>query len=356
MTKYLVISILLAILCSGFVRNKSGKEYRFPRLTFFPEMPKPDHAITDAGVDLGRHLFYDPILSRDSNMSCASCHKQQFAFSDAPNRFSAGNNRIALRRNTLPIFNLAWHQSFFWDGKASSIEGQVFHPVNSDLEMNLSWSDVVSRLKRHPTYKRKFKAAFGDVPIDSDMVSNAIGQFERTLLSYRSKYDRVINGRDSFTKDESEGFLLCNDMTEGDCLHCHTTDSDPLGSTFAFSNNGLDMIKATEDFVDRGRGDITRSPFDNGKFKIPSLRNLAFTPPYMHDGRFQTLEQVVDFYSEGVKMSPTIDSKMEYVHQGGARLTLDEKRMIIAFLQTLTDSLFVSDPNFSDPFVSKKKR
>lgn len=356
MTKYLVIFILLVIICSGFVRHGSLREYRFPYLRYFPEMPKPGHTITEAGVDLGRHLFYDPILSRDSDLSCASCHKQQFAFSDAPKRFSPGNDRTPLKRNTLPLFNLAWHRSFFWDGKATSIEEQVFHPVSSELEMDLSWTDVVARLNRNPNYKRKFKAAFGDAPIDSAMVANAIGQFERTLLSYRSKFDRVINGSDSFTKDESDGFLLANDMTKGDCLHCHTTDSDPLGSTFAFSNNGLDLIKDMKDFVDRGRGEITQSSFDNGKFKIPSLRNLVFTPPYMHDGRFQTLEQVIDFYSEGVKMSPTIDSKMEHVRNGGARLTTEEKRKMIAFLKTLTDSLFVSNPEFSDPFVAKKKR
>ncbi len=317
-------------------------------------MPVSDsNPVTLEGVDLGRHLFYDPILSIDSNLSCAGCHKQEAAFSDAPNRFSKGFNNAHLNRNTLPLFNLAWYTSFFWDGKAISLEEQVFHPVREHDEMNMKWSIAINRINRSKYYVPKFEAAFGAGAIDSMLVAKAIAQFERTLLSYRSKYDRVLSGEGIFTKDETDGFVLMNDMTKGDCLHCHTTDADALGTTLKFSNNGLDTASGYMSYKDKGRGFISGKIYDNGKFKIPSLRNVALTAPYMHDGRFKTLKEVLDFYSEGVKPNINIDSKMEYAHQGGVHLSSDEKRKIIAFLMTLTDSAFISDPTFSNPYKRK---
>lgn len=316
-------------------------------------MPLPaTNPVTVEGVALGRFLFYDPILSRDSNLSCAGCHRQEAAFSDGPNIFSKGADNTLLSRNTLPLFNLAWYPVLFWDGKAVSIEEQVFHPVRAHNEMNLKWDIATERINKSRFYRSAFKVAFGNRPIDSSLIAKAIAQFERTLLSYRSKYDRVIAGKDYFTKEEFEGFELMNDMTRGDCLHCHSTDENPLGTTLGFSNNGLDTITNPVDYKDKGRGAITGKAYDNGKFKIPSLRNAALTAPYMHDGRFATLEEVLDFYSEGVKPSANIDSKMEFAHQNGAHLSAEEKRKMMAFLLTLTDSAFVSDPAFSNPFIS----
>ena len=215
----------------------------------------------------------------------------------------------------------------------------------------MRWDLATRRLERNVFYKRAFERVYGDRRIDSNLIADAIGQFERTIFSYRSKYDRVLQGEDVFSEAEARGYILVNDMTKGDCLHCHTTDSDPLGTTLGFSNNGLDSIFVADRYRDKGRGAITGSANDYGKFKIPSLRNVAITPPYMHDGRFNTLEEVLDFYSEEVNKSINIDSKMEFAYQHGAHLSPDERKQIIAFLKTLTDSALISDKNFSNPFL-----
>lgn len=342
------------IVIAGFTGRNSPSPYKFPELKYFPEMPLPaSNPVTVEGAELGRFLFYDPVLSFDHSISCASCHKQEAAFSDAPNAFSKGFNGGEMKRNTMPLFNLAWYPAMFWDGKAVSLEEQVFHPVRAHDEMNLQWSVAAERIAKSKFYRKKFRAAFGDRQIDSVLIANAIAQFERTLISYRSKYDKVLRGETVFTKDEYDGFILVNDMTKGDCLHCHTTDADPLGTTLTFSNNGLDTASRPAYYRDKGRGAVTGNPEDNGKFRIPSLRNVALTAPYMHDGRFKTLEEVLAFYSEGVSLSVNIDSKMGLAHRKGVRLTNDEKRKVIAFLHTLTDSAFITDPAFSNPFTRR---
>lgn len=306
--------------------------------------------VTVEGADLGRHLFYDPILSLNKDRSCATCHRMEKAFSDSPNALTKGNKGVLTNRNTMPLFNLAWYSSFFWDGRAATIEEQVFHPVRNPDEMNLTWEDATKRVKKNKFYKQKFKLAFGNQEIDSLLISKAIGQFLRTLISNQSKFDSVLAGMVHLDKDEFAGLVLMNDMTKGDCLHCHTTDADALGTTGLFSNNGLDHVEDPKLYKDKGLGGHTRKVSDYGKFKIPSLRNVAVTGPYMHDGRFQTLEEVLDFYSEGVQTSVNIDSKMGFAHQGGSRLTAVEKKQIIAFLKTLTDSTFLTNPDFSNPF------
>jgi cytochrome c peroxidase len=272
------------------------------------------------------------------------------AFSDAPNAFTKGNEGMLTNRNTMPLFNLAWYAALFWDGRASSIEDQVYHPVRDRNEMNITWKEAENRIKALEFYQHKFRLAFGIQEIDSVLITKAIGQFLRTLISNQSKYDRVLAGNDYLNKDEYAGFVLMNDMTKGDCMHCHTTDGDALGTTGKFSNNGLDNIKEPNMYKDKGLGGYTTKENDNGKFKIPSLRNVAITAPYMHDGRFATLEEVLDFYSDGVQTSANIDAKMGLAHQGGVRLTLSEKKQIIAFLNTLTDSLFIANPKYSNPF------
>ena len=350
------VGFILALL-SLFVVSFNSKfkltPYKFPEPKFFPKMPVAvNNPVTVEGANLGKQLFYDPILSSDSTISCASCHHQKAAFSDSPNSFSKGRNEALMKRNTMALFNLAWYPAFFWDGRASSIEEQVFHPVREYDEMNLDWKIAGKRLERNKVYKKQFNEVFGSSKIDSVQISKAIAQFLRTLLSYQSKYDQVIEGKTLFTKDEYEGFGLVNDQTKGDCIHCHITDGDALGTALVFSNNGLDAITDANDYKDKGRGAVTGKTIDNGKFMVPSLRNLAFTAPYMHDGRFETLEDVINFYSEGLQKSANIDSKMEFVHQGGAKLTSEDKRKIIAFLLTLSDSSFIANPEFSNPFGS----
>ncbi len=353
MNKAFIILLFIFIVCCG--GKFKTTPYAFPSLLYFPAMPENENnPLTIEGVALGRYLFYDKILSDDNTLSCASCHKQQFAFSDSPKDFSVGRNGVAMQRNTMALFNLAWYPAMFWDGKAASIEEQVFHPVRNITEMNLNWTDATKRLNKNKFYKGLFAQAFETKTIDSVIISKAIGQFLRTLISHQSKYDRVLNGKGVFTEEERQGFILMNDQTKGDCLHCHTTDADVLGTTLTFSNNGLDDVMNSSDFKDKGLGAITGKSTDNGKFIIPSLRNILLTAPYMHDGRFKTLEQVLDFYSEGVKHCTNIDSKMEFAQQGGAHLSQEEKQKIISFLKTLTDSVFISNPEYADPFVKTK--
>jgi len=349
----LIFSALLAsVLVLSFKVIKQPTPYKFPKLKLFPKMPETDNPPTVEGAALGRFLFYDPILSADNSVSCGTCHRQEVAFSDGPNRFSQGINGELLQRNTMPLFNLAWYPKLFWDGKAASIEEQVFHPVRAHNEMNLDWKKAVERINESDFYRSKFQAVFANMEIDSVLIAQAIAQFERILISNNSKFDQVLKGESYFTSIEFEGFELMNDQTKGDCLHCHTTDANALGTTAKFSNNGLVSAFKPEDYSDLGKAEITGEAADIGKFKIPSLRNVAVTAPYMHDGRFQTLEEVLDFYSEGVQNSYNIDSKMGFAHQGGAQLKKEEKEKIIAFLKTLTDSTFLTNPEFSNPFLT----
>lgn len=348
--------ILLLVLFAGtaamVAKQKPPTPYRYPELLSFPPMPvNAANPVTVEGAELGRLLFYDPILSADSSMACGSCHLQQSAFADAPNRYSKGLGGEATLLNTMPLYNLAWYTSLFWDGRASSIEEQVFHPVRNPAEMNACWADVEKRIRKSRFYAPKFEAAFGSRKADSVLIAKSIGQFLRTLVSYQSKFDRVLQGKEYLTKDEYDGFVLMNDMTKGDCLHCHTTDADALGTVGFFMNNGLDTFTQADRYIDKGRGAVTHTASDNGKFKTPSLRNVALTGPYMHDGRFATLEEVLDFYSEGVNPCANVDSKMGFAYQHGVHLTAEEKQKIIAFLHTLTDTAFTTNRAYSNPFL-----
>ncbi|MCB0802744.1 MAG: cytochrome-c peroxidase, partial [Flavobacteriales bacterium] len=225
---------------------------------------------------------------------------------------------------------------------------RVFEPLQNHSEMDLNWTEAEKRIASSSFYQKKIKDNLKIENIDSSLISKLIAQFLRTLVSQDSKYDRVLRGEDFLTKQEKLGFELMNDQTKGKCLHCHTTDMDPLGTITGFKNNGLDTATSTTSFIDPGKGDITKKIEDYGKFKIPSVRNLGFSSPYMHDGRFKTLEEVLDFY-DNPKFSITVDSKIEQ-HIGGASLNTIEKQAIISFLQTLNDSVFISNKNYSNPF------
>ena len=340
-------------ICLAFSKPKD-RPYPFPVIPQFPAMPvNKANPVTVNGAELGRRLFYDPVFSADSTISCSSCHVQQHAFSNSPHAFSAGIRGQLQQRNTLPLFNLAWYKGLFWDGRAASIEEQVFHPLRTVSEMNSSWPEVTKKIKRNKAYRKLFYEAFGDAEIDSILISKAIAQFERTLLSANAKYDRVIRGEAKFSLEELEGMELINDMTKGNCVHCHSSDGNGLGTTGLYSNNGLDEVTDISGFRDKGLGGYTNNAADYGKFKIPSLRNLLFTAPYMHDGRFKTLEEVLDFYSEHLKASPTIDPNLSFVPNSAPRLTKYEKKKIIAFLKTLSDSGFVTNPAYSNPFQKR---
>lgn len=311
-----------------------------------PPMPIPaDNQMTQEGIALGRTLFFDKRLSKNENMSCASCHQPSKAFSDSPNQFTTVAGALEFR-NTPAIINAGWTARLFWDGRAShpALENQAHDPVVNPNEMNAdSWTKVVQKLQQISAYPPLFKAAFGSETIDSTMVLQAIAQFERTLISDNSKMDRYLQGEVNLTSEETAGLNLF--MSErGNCFHCHGGPGDPLWTDNGFHDTGLDLSP-----TDLGLGGVTGNSADNGKFKTPTLRNLVFTAPYMHDGRFATLGDVIDFYSTGIKTSPNLDPNYYRANQGGAHFTQQEKDELIAFLKTLTDSSYVNNPDFQAP-------
>lgn len=310
-----------------------------------PPVIPADNPQTVEGVALGKKLFFDTKLSADNTLSCAGCHNPANAFTD-PRQFSVGIDGIAGTRNSMPLFNLAWNynENFFWDGRANSIENQALMPVVDPIEMHNTWSNVAQTLQSDAEYPEMFEAAFGTQIIDSVLVSKAIAQFERTLISADSKFDRYLAGTEELTESELNGLNIFLDENRGDCFHCHGNPNNPLWTDNIFHNNGLDANPA-----DRGRGLVTGDPREFGQFKSPSLRNLAFTAPYMHDGRFQTLEEVINHYSEGLVYSETIDPLMKKVDEGGVGLTEQEKADLKAFLLSLSDPGFINNPDFQPP-------
>ncbi len=312
---------------------------------YFPILETPaDNPLTEEGVLLGRMLFYDPILSGDSTLSCAGCHKQEFAFSDE-NRFSTGIDGLQGDRQAMPVLNIGWVSNLFWDGRADGVEAQALGPVENPVEMHETWPKAMEKLKRHPDYPSLFFYAFGTWDITKEHAARAIAQFERTLVSANSRFDKKFYLLDTdpflMTDEEVDGYFIFN-TEKGDCFHCH---GGPLLTDNLFHNNGLDASPA-----DEGLGKVTGKATDRGKFKTPTLRNIAFTAPYMHDGRFETLEEVVDFYSGGLHFSETIDPLMKNVHRGGLQLTEQERSALVAYLHTFTDTAFINNKAFSSPF------
>ena len=297
-----------------------------------------DNPQTVEGIALGKKLFFDPILSIDNTLACVDCHAPENAFTDS-DKFSDGVDGIFGNRNSMPLFNLAWNydEKFFWDGNTFSLEHQAFVPVTDPFEMKSNWADVESKLQQHAEYPSLFEKAFGASNIDSSLVTKAIAQFERTLISANSKFDKFLLGELNLSPEELNGFNVFMDEAKGDCFHCHGSDKNPLWTDNIFHNNGLD-----ETFADLGLGAVTGDPADNGKFKSPSLRNLEFTAPYMHDGRFASLDDVINHYSQGLKNSSTIDPLMKKVDQGGVGLTDKDKSDLKAFLLSLSDYDFIN--------------
>ena len=301
-----------------------------------------NNPLTQEGVALGKKLFFDTILSGDETQSCASCHNPQNAFTDKQ-QFSNGINGVFGTRNAMPLFNLAWNfdELFTWSGQDFSLEKQALEPISNPIEMHANWATILQKMQSHPEYPNLFLKAFGTSQITPTLVTKAIAQFERTLISATSKFDKYLQGEATLTPQELNGFNVFMDEAKGDCFHCHGSNNNPLWTDNKFHNNGLDAS-----FTDLGLGAITGDPADNGKFKSPSIRNLAFTAPYMHDGRFATLEEVINHYSEGLQPSATIDPLMKKVSQGGVGLLPQDKADLKAFLLTLSDSDFTNNPNF----------
>lgn len=308
--------------------------YEIPTPFGFPTMKIPeDNPTTLEGIALGEKLFNDPILSADNTLSCADCHLQSSSFSD-PNQYSLGIDGIAGTRNASAIINVGWSNLFFWDGRVNSLEEQALEPINNPIEMHNNWSNVELEINANEEYVLLFKKAFNISYIDSIYIVKAIAQFERTMISANSKYDQFLKQEVQLTASELNGYAIFN-SEKGDCFHCHGTEMfvDNL-----FHNNGLD----SEPFSDLGLGAITNLAMDNGKFKTPTLRNIEFTAPYMHDGRFATLEEVIDHYNSGGEYSSTVDPLMKKLGVG-LQLTNQEKEDLIAFLKTLSDPNFISN-------------
>jgi cytochrome c peroxidase len=310
----------------------------------FPEMAIPaDNPTTVEGIALGRKLFYETLLSVNNTMSCGSCHNQSLAFSDNGTRFSTGVDGIQGNRNAQAIINLGWNRSYFWDGRAATLEIQALEPIENPIEMHNTWANAISKLKSAKTYKDDFFKAFGTEEFTKEHAAKALAQFMRTMISYNSRLDKRLRSEINLTASELNGLSIFI-SEKGDCFHCHNIDAGRLLTDNQFHNNGLDSI-----FTDLGLAEVTGNPSDIGKFLTPTLRNIALTAPYMHDGRFQTLEEVVEHYNTGGKASATVDPLMKHVGTG-LGLTNQEKIDLVAFLRTFTDETFITNPDFSNPF------
>lgn len=344
--------------------------YTFTTINGLPTMEVPsNNPMTIEGIKLGRLLFYEKLLSRDTTISCGSCHQLNKAFTDGLAQAKGIDDRIGAR-SSMSLINIgyAWNQSrqnnFMWDGKFFNLEDQVIAPIEHPKEMDNSWDVVEQRLRQHPHYPKLFRQAFGIdniSEIDRYLVAKAIAQFERTLNSANSFYDKSEWAAfTDLSEEEMRGLQLfigdadgTNDTNDAECAHCHTfTRHRALFARNEFSNNGLDTAATLNDFPDKGLGGVTGNITHNGRFREVTLRNIALTAPYMHDGRFATLEEVLDHYvSVGHgNYAPNIANEITTSNTLNT-LTSQEKSDIIAFLHALTDTSYIDKPEWSDPFL-----
>lgn len=307
--------------------------------------PKPTYdltknPVTKTGFELGKALFYDKSLSRDGSVSCASCHLQSAAFTDLKT-FSRGiENRVG-SRNAPPIQNMAWMNLFFWDGGVFELDLFPIAPIQNELEMDETVANVLKKLNQNDSYRKQFKKAFGSDEITSLNLFRALSQFQLALVSANSRYDKYIRGETGGTLSagELEGLALFKQK----CSSCHAGE---LFTDQSFRNNGLKIMSENE--METGRFRVNLNEADKYKFRVPSLRNIAFTAPYMHDGRFETLADVMNHYAENVNDTPNLDHLLKNNGKLGIELTSSEKQKLIAFLNTLSDDSFISDKRFSE--------
>ena len=330
----------------------TGSQYTIAIPTRFPTLNNPyKDSLTIEGVELGRMLFYDKHLSLHGDKSCASCHNFLYALSDS-GKAKSTNEFGSTVRNAPALQNLAWASQLFWDGRANSLAGQAQDAYQHEL--GLMVQNAITYLRSDSTYTRLFRKAFGRPgDVTEPKIYKAVQQFVMTAVSGNSKLDKYLRSETQLTASEQMGYQIF--LTEtGDCFHCHgSTDGSTLLMTDnLFRNNGLDSAVNVTDLVDPGRGGITGVSADYGKFRDPSLRNIALTGPYMHDGRYTTLEQVINFYSDSLKLSPTIDLIMLLPNHanGGVHLSTVQKQALLDFLNTLTDTSFINNPNLKSPF------
>lgn len=351
-----VMALLVTLLSSSFdTEHPHPYQLKYPAC-FGNHFSIPgDNPETVEGIALGRMLFYEKALSANNKTSCATCHQQEHAFCDNKD-FSEGADGVKQSRNTMALINVLWTKNFFWDGRAKGLENQADSPLTNIHEMGQSFDASIAKLKAKKIYAAAFKAAFGDSNITKGRIEKALAQFERTLISCSSRYDRYLQGKYRPTASELNGIRLFYsepDAAKGirgaSCSHCH---GGPKTYLELFMNNGLDSV-----YKDAGRAAVTGQDYDSGRFRVVTLRNIALTAPYMHDARFKTLEEVIDHYSEHIvqsrQLSPFLQNNSNVLHSGQLDLTAQEQKDLIAFLNMLTDSSFITDKRFSDPFALK---
>ena len=319
------------IITNDDVALKIPKGFPKPRYRFKNNKPSPEIFV------LGRKLFYDPILSKDSTISCASCHQRIAAFGHIDHALSHGINGLIGKRNVPALQNLIWKDAFMWDGGVNHLEVQPLSPITNPIEMNESIAHVIEKLKHNKRYAEEFGTAFGDTLITSERILKSLAQFTGLMISANSRYDKFIRGEDTFSVAEQNGLEIFREK----CASCH---EEPLFTDNTYRNNGL---KPDSSLKDKGRSAITGNQFDDYKFLVPSLRNIEMTYPYMHDGRFRKLKNVMDYYGNPQNFTPLAAKEMYEI----ATLTEQDKKYLLAFLLTLTDKSFIYDRRFVDPFV-----
>ena len=371
--RFLPTFMLMAFILTGCGKDDPPRE-PYKRTPFNLEIPlhfptklniPADNPLTVEGIALGRYLFYDGRLSgrtqADSLMSCSSCHRQSRSFEAGTDHpiFTGGHvvglTGIAPPHATLPLVNLVWNQNgYFWNG--------LIHSSNPDASMrrleDIVWMGVVARdemagdtnrtkqlIQQTAGYPELFYKAFGSETVTMENISRSIAQFVRTLVSANSKFDRYMRGDEQLSQQELNGFILFTTEEGADCFHCHGSSGNPLFTTNLFYNNGKDTVFEET----RDRYSVTGKPADIGAYKATTLRNVALMGPYMHDGRFQTLDEVIDQYSHHVKMSDYVDPLMHHVAEGGVQLTPKEKAELKAFILSLQDEEFLTRPDFGPP-------
>lgn len=323
----------------------------FGNRTFIPA----GNPVTVEGVALGRRLFYETRLSSNNRVSCATCHRQELAFAD-DQALSIGVTGNPTKRNSMSLANLAWVRNFFWDGRSEGLEAQAAVPLSHPDEMGQAPEAGARKLQATKDYPLLFKKAFGSATITAENIVKAISQFERTLISCNSKYDQYLQEKYKPTASELNGITLFftnpnpeKNIRGAACSHCH---GGPKTFSELYHNNGLDSLPQ-----DSGRATITQQSIDKGRFRVATLRNIALTAPYMHDGRFKTLDEVVDHYSDHIKYGATLSiflqNNSNTVNGTQLNLTAQEKKDLIAFLNMLTDESFITDKRFSNPFFNK---
>lgn len=338
----LVIFIVLgAMMAEGCRKSGGGAPVTTPMAFTVPQgFPAPAfdfnaNPVTKEGFELGRHLFYEGKLSKDGNFPCASCHQQFAAFATFDHDLSHGFNNQFTTRNAQGLFNLAWQAKFHWDGGINHLEVQPLAPISAPNEMAEDINNVIEKLKQDNQYRTMFRSAFGTDEINSQRMLKALSQFMIMMVSGNSKYDKMKRGQATFNSAEQAGYVTF----QAKCASCH---AEPLFTDMSFRNNGLAINAFLKDY---GRMRITNNAADSLKFKVPSLRNVYETYPYMHDGRFWNLTQVLDHYSTNIQNSNTLDPLLK----NKIPLTATEKFNLIYFLGTLSDTSFTKDKRFEQP-------